>query len=876
MKKSFKKAGAAVLSMAMLLSMGAISMPVYAVDPVTHAPGQIEVKLNTNFADDGVGTVDWTQQDPQQNKNHKYDYIPEIKNATVKLYRVATLDQGGWSWDIPGMTTGTLTGTDMNGDAIDLAKFEDLLRTVALSETSEIPSPTSTQMLSLASQLERLILQNNTVAAQSDSTTSAIDPIASGTISSKYDILRLPTDANLYKNDGTKNVIGYYLIQTDTSDSGVFVQPALIVLKNDELENDKYIKEVSLKGYSLDVDKSIEEVKDKTVKADISGSSTTPLSSVSGSKDTAVVATNDKIKYQIKSALPRYDVNVLPANINDFVLVDTPDAGIKLLDQEGNTATMKTGLDSGDVYQVLWCATDSDTPSDWTTLTGATLTTLPYGVTKSDSTNDDASGKKKVKYTVANATTDGTIGNGGFMVAVPGSVLKEKNGGYIKIVFYGEVDDTKLNKGYSAVTPDKTNATLTTEDYAAAKAESLEAIGISRMPGVAAADNDAWLKIVKENPYIVAALELTGSETADEIKTKATNYRTAGNTAAGSLDSGATDAQLYKDVAQLVAALRVANDAIHAANDAAKESNGSKNVVNATYGNDFATGGGKGEGDDTTIVFTASLDLDKVAENITLSNDETKENVTQSTEEVKLANAVFKLEKNYNEADTAKTSAPTYAVTTLSKDASNNDVTTLVYLTETTYTPGTEGVEGTWSPAIPSGAQTYEWTEKVDGTDVKHTAFYDPNNMVKAWNALKIGEYTLTEVKSPAGYKKWDNPVKFVVSATSDSTNDFTGEFSANSSATDNNKYASVAKDLRTTDEKTEGNDAYIANPLYFRYNTTTGELETTVKDELADALPATGGMGTVLFTAGGISIVLIAGALFVMYMKKRNAEDEE
>ena len=42
------------------------------------------------------------------------------------------------------------------------------------------------------------------------------------------------------------------------------------------------------------------------------------------------------------------------------------------------------------------------------------------------------------------------------------------------------------------------------------------------------------------------------------------------------------------------------------------------------------------------------------------------------------------------------------------------------------------------------------------------------------------------------------------------------------------------------------------------------------------DTLPATGGIGTVLFTAGGISVVLIAGALFVMYMKKKNSEDEE
>ena len=46
--------------------------------------------------------------------------------------------------------------------------------------------------------------------------------------------------------------------------------------------------------------------------------------------------------------------------------------------------------------------------------------------------------------------------------------------------------------------------------------------------------------------------------------------------------------------------------------------------------------------------------------------------------------------------------------------------------------------------------------------------------------------------------------------------------------------------------------------------------------NEYLDELPATGGMGTVLFTAGGIAVILMAGALFVVYMKKRNAEEEE
>ena len=40
------------------------------------------------------------------------------------------------------------------------------------------------------------------------------------------------------------------------------------------------------------------------------------------------------------------------------------------------------------------------------------------------------------------------------------------------------------------------------------------------------------------------------------------------------------------------------------------------------------------------------------------------------------------------------------------------------------------------------------------------------------------------------------------------------------------------------------------------------------------DALPGTGGMGTILFTVGGAAVVLLAGALFVVYMRKRKVEE--
>jgi fimbrial isopeptide formation D2 family protein/LPXTG-motif cell wall-anchored protein len=52
------------------------------------------------------------------------------------------------------------------------------------------------------------------------------------------------------------------------------------------------------------------------------------------------------------------------------------------------------------------------------------------------------------------------------------------------------------------------------------------------------------------------------------------------------------------------------------------------------------------------------------------------------------------------------------------------------------------------------------------------------------------------------------------------------------------------------------------------------GGFETTIDNPSLETLPATGGIGTYLFTIGGVSIVLLAGVLFVIYMKKRETEE--
>lgn len=72
MKKSFKKAGAAVLSMSMLLAMGSVSMPVFATNDLQ--PGQIEIDLTSasKHADDD---------------GHTYEYLDGVNTGTVKCIR---------------------------------------------------------------------------------------------------------------------------------------------------------------------------------------------------------------------------------------------------------------------------------------------------------------------------------------------------------------------------------------------------------------------------------------------------------------------------------------------------------------------------------------------------------------------------------------------------------------------------------------------------------------------------------------------------------------------------------------------------------------------------------------------------------------------
>ena len=143
MKKSFKKAGAAVLSMAMLLSMGAVSMPVYADEvvgnPTGATPGQVKVEISgitpggayrqgegtdtTSKSHDGLTGKDEDENDPA---GYRYDYLSleKITEATVSMYEIATFGSNGWVWNQSAYETAALgAGLDDGNGNTDWARL---------------------------------------------------------------------------------------------------------------------------------------------------------------------------------------------------------------------------------------------------------------------------------------------------------------------------------------------------------------------------------------------------------------------------------------------------------------------------------------------------------------------------------------------------------------------------------------------------------------------------------------------------------------------------------------------------------------------------------------------------------------------------------
>lgn len=125
---------------------------------------------------------------------------------------------------------------------------------------------------------------------------------------------------------------------------------------------------------------------------------------------------------------------------------------------------------------------------------------------------------------------------------------------------------------------------------------------------------------------------------------------------------------------------------------------------------------------------------------------------------------------------------------------------------------------------------------------------------------LPAGDYKLVETKAPANHKLISDAYYFTITTQTDTTSNQYDEYLVTPGTAITTTIGSATPTLvtMTTGQGTNNNEALI-----------------TVADPIADSLPGTGGIGTTLFTVGGAAVVLVAGFMFVMYMKKRGTEEE-
>jgi hypothetical protein len=131
---------------------------------------------------------------------------------------------------------------------------------------------------------------------------------------------------------------------------------------------------------------------------------------------------------------------------------------------------------------------------------------------------------------------------------------------------------------------------------------------------------------------------------------------------------------------------------------------------------------------------------------------------------------------------------------------------------------------------------------------------------------LKAGTYTLTETVAPAGYSTMA-PTTITIKATNyNATSSFISDNTYQVTESGNDK---VQTDYKATWSGTDNNT--VGTKLLFASDATTSILSTTITDN-SFTLPFSGGMGTTLFTAGGILLIAVAGTLLLVYNKKRKA----
>lgn len=143
--------------------------------------------------------------------------------------------------------------------------------------------------------------------------------------------------------------------------------------------------------------------------------------------------------------------------------------------------------------------------------------------------------------------------------------------------------------------------------------------------------------------------------------------------------------------------------------------------------------------------------------------------------------------------------------------------------------------KGNKTTVLESGSTT---TAKSGVTPIETIVGTSTN--VFAFKGLANGTYTIVETSAPEGGYKLANAVEVVITSDKTAANEYDG--------------------------------------TGFKFAIDGGAASTTASTDITNykgnELPGTGGIGTTLFTVGGVAVVLLAGFMFIVYMRKRKIEE--
>lgn len=145
--------------------------------------------------------------------------------------------------------------------------------------------------------------------------------------------------------------------------------------------------------------------------------------------------------------------------------------------------------------------------------------------------------------------------------------------------------------------------------------------------------------------------------------------------------------------------------------------------------------------------------------------------------------------------------------------------------------------DGAYRVADSKDADAEKTTELTVGTDGSMKG-------ILKLSGLDVGEYLLTEVQAPAGYNKLSAPISIIIQ--------------------DDKAGTGIGPDGKPEYTDSENNTEVEADDGY---------VPVTVINTKGFTLPTTGGMGTVLFTAGGVVLMGAGLVLLVVFLRRRRAK---